>query len=157
MKMLVVRHAPAEIPSAGTTEPALTPTGRQQLTTTCEKLDSLKLSFDRLLHSPLLRAVQTANIFCNFFPVKHREESELLRPNCDPALLFESLKKDSQEQSLVLVGHQPFLGDFISLSLTDTTHPFVSLERGGMAFLKFSGQVIPGAGVLTALLTHRIF
>ena len=154
MKVLVVRHGLAEDTSLG--ERALTEEGRVQFQQICRKLvDSLTLSFDLLLHSPLLRARQTADIFCDFFPVKKREESGQLKPDADVNLLFETLSASSVS-SLALVGHQPFLSEFISVSLAEKGRSFVSLSRGGMAFLEFPHSPVPGSAVLTALLSPAV-
>ena len=154
MKVLVVRHGLAEDTSLG--ERALTEEGRVQFQQVCRRLvDSLNLSFDLLLHSPLLRARQTADIFCDFFPVKKREESGQLKPEADVSLLFETLSATSVS-SLALVGHQPFLSEFISVSLAEKGQSFVSLSRGGMAFLDFPHSPVPGSAVLTALLSPSV-
>ena len=153
MKVLVVRHGLAESSAVG--ERALTEEGRTQFQTICQRLESLKLSFDLLLHSPLLRARQTADIFCDFFPVKKHEKTDHLKPDADVQFFFEALSA-VPAKSLVLVGHQPFLSYFISVSLAENRQSFISLERGGMAFLEFSNPPVPGSAILTALLNPRI-
>ena len=151
MEVLVVRHGLAEDSSPG--ERALTEEGRVQFQKICRRLvDSLALSFDLLLHSPLLRAKQTADIFCDFFPVKNREESNRLKPAANVELLFETMGAASVS-SLALVGHQPFLSEFISVSLAEKGRSFVSLSRGGMAFLEFPRPPVPGSAVLKNLLS----
>ena len=130
--------------------------GRAQVQKTCRGLvDSLSLSFDLLLHSPLLRARQTADVFCDFFPVKKREESDRLKPDREVEPLFETMGAASVS-SLALVGHQPFLSEFISVSLAGKGRIFVSLSRGGMAFLEFPSPPLPGSAVLTALLNPPV-
>ena len=154
MEVLVVRHGLAEDSSSG--ERALTEEGRAQFQKICRRLvDSLALSFDLLLHSPLLRAKQTADIFCDFFPVEKREESDQLKPDADVEPLFEMMGAFSVP-SLALVGHQPFLSEFISVSLADKGRSFVSLSRGGMAFLEFPHSPIPGSAVLKNLLSPPV-
>ena len=154
MEVLVVRHGLAEDSALG--ERSLTTEGRMQFQKICRRLvDSLSLSFDLLLYSPLLRAKQTANIFCDFFPVKKHEESDQLRPDADVGLFFETISTASVS-SLALVGHQPFLSEFISVSLAEKGRSFVSLSRGGMAFLKFPHSPAPGSAILTALLSPPV-
>src|SRR5262245_28298361 len=62
MDLVVVRHAIAEERSAGLPdeERALTPRGRRRMRLAVDGLRRLKLRFDRVLHSPLKRAAQTA-------------------------------------------------------------------------------------------------
>ncbi|MCY4513165.1 MAG: phosphohistidine phosphatase SixA [Bdellovibrionales bacterium] len=155
MKILVVRHGLAEDSAIG--ERSLTEEGRAQFQQVCRRMvDSFTLSFDLLLHSPLLRAKQTADIFCDFFSVKKSEESEQLRPEADVQRFFETMSALSVS-SLALVGHQPFLSEFVSSSLREKGRNFISISRGGMAFLEFPQGPLPGSGVLTMLLSPRVF
>ena len=156
MKVLVARHGlTEEAPRQTDGERFLTEEGREQVKNLCRLPLLLNLSFDLLIHSPLLRARQTADIFCDLLTVKKREQSNLLLPEAETNPLFENLRREAA-RSLMLVGHQPFLNCFISASLTAGGRSFVSLDRGGMAFLRFPSVPGPSAGFLTALLSPRM-
>ena len=156
MKVLVARHGLTEEPARQEGgERSLTEKGREQLKALCRLPVFLNLSFDLLIHSPLLRAGQTADIFCDLLAVKKREQSDFLLPDAETQPLFEAMGR-VKARSLMLVGHQPFLSCFVSASLTEGERSFVSLERGGLAFLRFPAGPAPGTGFLTALLSPRI-
>ena len=152
----MARHGLTEEPSRRADgERSLTEEGREQLKALCHLPVFLNLSFDLLIHSPLLRAGQTADIFCDFLSVKKREQSDFLLPEAETQPLFEAMGRMTA-RSLMLVGHQPFLSGFISASLTREERNFISLERGGLAFLRFPSGPAPGTGFLTALLNPRM-
>jgi phosphohistidine phosphatase len=113
VKVFLVRHgdADAEIPEGlGDEARSLTSKGRQVLRT---HLDTLSPHFERvhlLLTSPLVRAVQTAQILASTFKLEaplrvHR----CLLPDM-PVGSIETALGEHPGETLVLVGHQPSMG-----------------------------------------------
>ncbi len=88
MQLFLIRHAPAvarspRIPDA--TRP-LTREGRKQWKRAVRGLERLGLMFDRLYHSPWLRAVETADALAHLAVGETVVTSELARrPNGHPA------------------------------------------------------------------------
>lgn len=142
MQLTLVRHAPAAPSSSGErgadAARALTPEGRKKFLRLRAALEQADLRFDRMLHSPLLRAVETA---------------ELLMPLVDGPAQAEPLLAVAPGEALlarlegerpVLVGHQPWLGELLAwLVLADRElgHAF-EWKKGGLALL--SGDPVPG-------------
>ena len=68
-----------------------------------------------IMHSPKLRAVQTADIFAGHNHA-HSMEAEGLKPLDDPEIARNMI--ESQDKNLMLVGHLPHMNKLASLLLT---------------------------------------
>lgn len=158
MKLLVIRHAIAEdsSPTGQDKDRPLSVEGRQKFDWICKGLSSMKLKFDLLLDSPLLRSQQTADIFCEYFSIPQRERSLNLKPLAEVSDLLPEISAYNKP-SVVIVGHQPFLSQFVSYCLTKDRKIFVSLKRGALAFLEFPLSVHPGTALLKSLLAPKYF
>lgn len=157
MELFLVRHAealPAGEAESDETRP-LSPRGVARLVAGATGLARLGVRFDRIYHSPLLRAVETAELLT---PLLDPEGEtivcpELARPPV-PAL-WEGLAG----KRVALVGHEPYLSElFASLVLgwevlaAEGHEPF-SLEKGGVAWI--SGKPRPGGMRLHALFPEK--
>ncbi len=156
MKLLIVRHAIAEglIPGASDRDRPISEKGQKKFQQICKSLGHLSLRFDLLMDSPLLRSRQTADIFCKHFSVAKRETSANLDPFAEVSDLLLELKSYNVNQAAV-VGHQPFLAEFISHCVTEDKRAFALLKRGGLAFLNFPLAVQAGSAVIEALLQPK--
>ena len=158
MELLVIRHAIAEEISSTSQDKdrPLSVKGKNYFNQLCEHLSFLDLEFDLLLESHLIRAQQTADIFCKYFSVKDREKSKNLNPLSDPKNLLFDLSAYNLN-SIVVVGHQPFLSHFINLCLVHGEKDFIIFKRGAMAFLDFPLAVQAGSAQLKSLLDPKYF
>ena len=156
MRLLIIRHAEAAAPAPPQKDEdrPLTPEGRAAFERLCLSLRHLKLSFDLLLESPLLRARQTADIFCRHFEAKSRSISQNMRPFSEAGRLFQEIAA-AGARSAALVGHQPFLGELASQSLAGEGALFARVERGAMAFLDFPIAWEIGGARLEALISPK--
>jgi phosphohistidine phosphatase len=151
MQLLLIRHAIATPrgPDIDDATRPLTPAGRKRMGRAVRGLERLGASFDRLYHSPWLRAAQTAELLaglCDGDVVS----TERLAQSPTPALLNEL-----EGQRVGLVGHEPRLSELLALLLLGTTERASRflLGKGGVAWL--SGEARPGGMVLEALLTPK--
>lgn len=109
MKLLLIRHAKAE-PWGGASdgERALTEKGHRQSRQVGRFLEERDLVPDLVLHSPLVRARETAEIVCESCgaeaPVQEAWLSCGMRP--EEALAELSAYRDSME-TVAIVGHEP--------------------------------------------------
>ena len=158
MNLLVIRHSSAQETSltGQDKDRPLSERGRDSFNQLCKHLSFLDLKFDLLLESHLLRAQETADIFCKYFSVQSREQSENLNPLSQPENLLSELSSYSLN-SIVMVGHQPFLGRFIPFCLTAEEKLFIIFKRGAMAFLEFPLSVQPGSAQLKSLFAPKYF
>lgn len=152
MQLFLVRHAiavPANPDRPDATRP-LTSEGRAKFVKAVRGAKALGWRFDRLYHSPLTRAVQTA---------------ELLQPLLDgPSTLLPDLARVPDEEMLAhiegsrvaLVGHEPHLGALLAWLVAGDAErgERFCFKKGGFAVC--SGEPRPGAMVLEGLISPRM-
>lgn len=136
MKLVLVRHAAAldRNNSVADDYRYLTPEGRAFFRRTAKTIKKIGLQPDMVLTSPLVRAVQTADILAESLrhdgPVVVRDE---LKQNFDLPTLQQLLNEFRNARQLVLVGHDP---DFSSLISTFLTLEGVKLKKGAAVLFK---------------------
>lgn len=153
MQILLVRHAIAvqrahDLPDA---QRPLTDRGKSRFNREVRGLARLELYIDGALHSPWLRAAQTAQLLepINSGPVR---VTERLANDPDHTLLAEVPRTTGR---YALVGHEPWMGELCSLMVLGTAEhgekfPF---KKGGVALL--DGEIVPGGMQLRAVFTPR--
>ncbi len=159
MDLILVRHAiaferdPARWPDDR--ERPLTRNGEERFRKAARGLERLFPSVDVVLSSPLTRAWQTAQILKEEAAWPAPVECEELEPDRKPAEMFDILRSRSNGP-VALVGHEPHLGELISLLLTgaDDGAAF-ELRKGGVARLELE-KPMPGEGVLRWLMPPKI-
>ena len=152
VEVFLVRHAIAEPYVAGQPdeERALTAKGRSRFRLCVRGLDGLGVTFERLLHSPLLRAVQTAE---ELTPLLEGESA--VTPLLAQAPSVQLLAELDGLSSAALVGHEPWMSDLLGLLLLDQ-HAIlpVGYKKGAVAWLR--GDPRPGGMELVAFLPPRV-
>lgn len=148
MKLYVIRHGVAVdsgAPGADETRP-LTREGRERLAEVARGLAVLDIGFDVLIHSPMLRAVQTAEMFAPLVQGSTRVSAALA------ASPSESLLAECVGDSVALVGHEPWLSELIAWLVTGQRElgPHFALGKGALAVLE--GKPWPGEMSMTAFL-----
>jgi phosphohistidine phosphatase len=155
MELLLVRHAIAEerAPKLDDADRQLTPKGIRRFTRVVEGLGQLGLTVDRVLHSPWRRAVQTAELLA---PVARGDvaATELLAADPGDDLLA-LLAEQKQNGRVALVGHQPWLGDLLSLLCFGSPRggDNIRFKKGGVAWL--DGQASAAGMDLVAFLPPK--
>jgi len=122
--LMLLRHGIAEdaAPGEADAERRLTGEGKRKLREVAAGMRALKLPVDVILTSPLRRARETAEIVA----VEHGiDESAVfttaaLAPAGDRDALFTVLGSHTRAEGIVLVGHQPDLGELASVLLVGT-------------------------------------
>ena len=150
--LYLVRHAIAEPFTPGRSDASrpLTAKGRSRFRRCVRGLRCLDVTFDLLLHSPLLRAVQTADELGGLVECSTEETGLLAQA---PGL--ELLARLTECSSAALVGHEPWMGDLVGLLLTgEGGLPPVSFKKGAVAWLR--GEPRPGGMELVAFLPPRV-
>jgi phosphohistidine phosphatase len=111
MQIFVIRHA-AAVPRGSLTPDAerrLSPKGIRRWQQAVRGLDRLGATFDRLYHSPWLRAVETANALADLIAGETVVTRDLAR---SPTLAF---LDQLEGERVALVGHQPWLGELVGI------------------------------------------
>ncbi len=141
MDLYILRHAIAEDRDEAAGKPdsqrRLTPEGEEKMRRIAKGMKSLGLEFDLMLTSPYLRAKETAEIVADVLKLsKQLEISAELTPHGNPRKLIDALNGHySDRKSIVLVGHEPYLSNLISLLLSGDTSLEIDLKKGGLCKL----------------------
>ena len=147
MELLLVRHA---IAAEGRDDDArpLTRDGRARFARVVKGLRRVHPRIGHIVHSPKLRAVQTAHLLCALLANNGTTEvaPELA---AEPG---EALLAKLRRPSVALVGHEPWLSQLLALLVSgDARHaPAFELKKGAIAWLE--GAARPGKMRLRMLL-----
>ena len=161
MILYFLRHAIAvERGAPGFGDDSLRPLssdGRTKMHAIAAGMQSMKLSFDLVLSSPYLRARQTAEIVVHQFGIESLLRfTEHLEPGGDPQrLMREVANVEGSPENVLLVGHEPFLGELISVLLTGESTLGVTLKKGGLCCLTVDRPRYGRCAILDWLLTPR--
>lgn len=138
MRLYLVRHGIAVAhgtPGLEDDERPLTRDGEDEMRKVAKGLKRLKVDPERILASPLPRALRTAEIVADRLDKeKVLETTDVLRAGQDARTICEWLATLA-EASLMIVGHDPALSRLISLLVgaEGTDRPLCELEKGGVA------------------------
>jgi len=153
-EVVFFRHgiADASIPDH---DRALTEEGVRKTWASAEGLKKMGADFDRILTSPWTRAVQTATILS--------EVLAMAAPDVLPELAGDHTAQDlimalraHQGKNLILVGHQPLLGETIAELLGSDGRCEVDLKKSGACSLEIDGFPSRMPAVLNWLATAKL-
>jgi len=135
----------------------LTPKGERKLWQISETMEELKLSFDLILASPYLRARQTADVVAEALGArKSLEFDESLTPGGKSEDLIELLRgRKPPPESVLLVGHEPYLSELVSVLISGGTQAAIELKKGGLCKLEVDSLKHGRCATLTWLLTPK--
>lgn len=134
MIVYLLRHGIAE-DGIGIPDEArrLTDEGRKRLERAAPAWRRLIPGVQKVVHSPLVRAEETAAIFCRAIGGKPAVEVDgALVPSAPPGTMLERLQAEVLEgtQSLACVGHEPHLGSLFGLLVTGAGRSSIPLKKG---------------------------
>lgn len=148
--LILVRHGEAEPKRPGMSdwERRLTRKGAKGVEAVARLLTP---SPELVLHSPLLRARDTAEIIARLHGAKLAEEPRLAPDDFGPESLAEILEGAAQGAEIAaLVGHNPSMRDTIEYLVGGR----IQVPPGTAAVVELeAAKVIPGGGILRLLLT----
>jgi phosphohistidine phosphatase len=138
-------------------ERPLTREGEKQLRKTSRSLKEMKLDFDLILSSPLLRAKQTAEIVAKNLKLKKRLKfSDELKPDGSVKNLFRQLNElKPAPDNILLVGHEPYLSRLISLLVSGGESAAIDFKKGGLCKLEVEKLRTGKCATLAWLLTPK--
>lgn len=143
MNLWLLRHGEAEQRASTDEARKLTSHGQHEVLLVALHLKNKPI--DLILHSPYLRAMQTAELVIKTIGYTGKvQQAAWLTPDDDPYKAIKELDKLA-EKNILIVSHQPFLGVLAAL-LTDGSHQFpLSLRTAEL--LAMDGEMI-GLGTL---------
>lgn len=155
----LLRHGIAEDPRPGLDDEdrRLTPEGKRKMTRAAAGLKRLGLEPDVVLSSPLRRAVETATIAARVLrPDRPIQIHPPLAPGHSPEQIVRGLDEFASARHLVLVGHEPTMGQLVSYLLTGSTGLMsVDFKKGAMAAIYVAAIPPRGRGSLGWFMTSR--
>ena len=158
MIVYLVRHAWAEDrddqrwPDDG--RRPLTAKGRRRFAEFVRLLRRGAFAPERILTSPLVRCVQTAEaLAAELTPAPAVVERQELAPRSDLAGLIEATNRDSLE-SVAWVGHAPDVDD-LAAALIGDGRAAIHFSKGSVAAIEFSRKVEAGRGELLWLVAAK--
>jgi phosphohistidine phosphatase len=146
MDLILWRHADAEDATPGASDEArrLTPNGRRQAKRVAAWLKKQLPDEARVLASPARRAQETAHALTRRFKV-----SRQVGTAADPQSILKAAGWPSGGGTVVILGHQPTLGQAAALALTG--HPAEwSVKKGAIWWLETRGG---GGGGVRAVIS----
>lgn len=140
MKLFLIRHADAieyETDTVKTDEYRfITPKGRITTIKVAEHLKNELSTLDKIFTSPLIRAVQTAEIFAT--ELKFKNDVELvneIRNESTVLSLQKFIKSHSSLKSLAIVGHEPKMSVLVK-SFSDKKY-FTDFSKSGVCLINY--------------------
>lgn len=141
MKLWILRHGQAEPHAATDAKRPLTECGRQEVLGMAQRL--LQEPPDVILASPYLRAQQTAELVREQLSMRRAVVTvDWATPDDAPLAVLDHIAERS-ETSVLLVSHQPLVGQLLSLAVEGHRQAHYPMPTAGLACLDMT---LPAAG-----------
>ena len=116
----------------------LTPDGIRRMTRQVKGLNALGIALDAIVTSPLVRAVETAEIVhAGLRGAGKLVRSDALAPGGSPSDLVAELSSGyPRDGSVMVVGHEPYLSSLVSVLVAEEPGPLVRLRKGALCKLR---------------------
>lgn len=161
MKLYIVRHAiavPHGTPGMADDDRELTEDGIAKMQKAAAGLRALDYLPDLILSSPLIRATQTAEILVKAFGGKiELKIVPFLAPYGTRQDLYRAIGQyEKKIDRLMIVGHQPSLGEIAGEIAFGSPEHYIELKKGGVCSIDVEVARGKPEGSLVALLTPSI-
>jgi len=135
----------------------LVPEGKEKMREIAEGLKRMGFEVDWIVTSPLVRAVETAEIIAESLdssaPV---DVCEAMRPGGSPEGLMAFLAKRANHTRVLVVGHEPDLSELAARLIGAGSHANLAFKKGGCCMISFAEFPPKGPGQLEWWLTPRL-
>jgi phosphohistidine phosphatase len=139
-------------------ERSLTNKGVKRMRRAARGLQHLKIPFEAVLMSPVLRARQTAEIVAASLGIEAQlEETSGLAPESTVEHLLFSLTRYQDREHLLLVGHEPLLSRTMASLLCGSSGKImeIAVRKGSLCRIEIDGMPPKGPGILHWFLTSK--
>lgn len=160
MRVLVVRHAAAEdkdeFARTGRSDDLrpLTADGKRDMREAARGLRNVVPKLDVLATSPLVRAIETAEILGAVYEREHAIVDEL-RPESAYDDLARWARQHARKEVVAVVGHEPHLSGLVSWLLAGVSTSFVDLKKGAACLLEIEDAAAAASAMLLWSVTPR--
>jgi phosphohistidine phosphatase len=160
MRLYIVRHAiavPHGTPGVAEDDRPLTKEGIRKMNEAAHGLRALGCIPDVILTSPLPRAKQTADILVQFLGKQiPLELIDALGPSGAHPDVYKEIRRHEKAESVMLVGHQPSLGEIAGEIAWGSPEHYVELKKGGACAIEVEGLTPVPRGSMLWLVTPSI-
>lgn len=165
MKLVLMRHGQAvdreefAISQKDDALRPLTEKGRIRSEKMAEKLAQWLGKDWVLLHSPYVRARQTAQAVKGVLKVEAQKEVVELVPSAPPSAICDLIRRDfSQARSILCIGHEPHLSSLASHLLSGFSTAFLEFKKSGLLALEVENfsSLGPGRSELLFLVSPKM-
>ena len=155
----LVRHGIAAPAAAGMSDAdrPLTPAGERKVVRIARGLKRLGVEPDAVVSSPLPRAADTARLLmAGLAPGVEVELDSVLSPGSAASAAMQVMTAYRGARQLMLVGHEPGMGELASQLLTGSaTLASLPFKKGGVAAIRVGALPPRAPGMLLWLLTPK--
>jgi phosphohistidine phosphatase len=154
MRIVIIRHGTAEdresFGKSGQDDALrpLTKEGRKKMKKAAAGLKQTVPELTLIATSPLVRAMQTAEILAKEYEGTRVVQVAALSPRKPPAALLEWVNAHGPDATIALIGHEPHLGTFLCWLVSGLQESFVELKKGGAAMVETNNPVAAGRAKL---------
>ncbi len=166
MNLIIIRHAVAEeredfaIKNKEDSLRPLTVKGKKRMEKMMGVIEDLVSEAHLIVTSPYTRAVQTAEIIGKSYPKVPVAVAAELVPHSPPQAFLKWLKGQKADlKNIIVVGHEPQLGLFLSYLLAFKNISFVDIKKSGAACIEISSweEIEEGQPQLLWLIHPKMF
>lgn len=157
MQLLIVRHAPAEEPTdlhASDHVRPLTSKGRKLFREFTQRFLKPDMAPSLILHSPLVRTTQTAEILQEVLALP--KGSIHVEPRVGPGMSLSQVIQVVQgtgAERVAIVAHNPDVGYWTSQLIGGGS---IEFKKGSMASIEFDSGIAPGIGRLNWFISPKV-
>lgn len=158
MEIYLLRHGIAEdrSPSGSDAARRLTDEGRQKLRRVLERASTAKVRPSLILTSPLLRAVQTAEMAAGILRYTGAlQQTDALLPESSPQKVWDELRSCHDEDAILLAGHEPLFSAATAYLLACPALQF-AFRKGALVRIDMERLSGEPRGVLQWVLTPKL-
>ena len=160
-ELYIMRHGIAVTRGAGSfaddAKRPLTPEGKMKVQEIAQGLLRVDFEVDWIVTSPLVRAVETAEIVSDALrPGVPTDFAEALKPGGSPEGLITFLARHPERRRVLVVGHEPDLSEMAARLVGAGRNANLGFKKGGCCLIRFTEFPPKAPGELVWWLTPRI-
>ena len=159
-ELYIMRHGIAVVRGADFADDSkrpLTPEGKKKVKEIASGLKRLGVSLDWVVTSPLVRALETAEIVAETLgPNLPMDFCDALRPGGSAEALVTFLAKYPNRKRVLVAGHEPDLGSLAVRLIGAGRHVNLGFKKGGCCLLEFDQFPPKSPGELIWWATPRL-
>jgi phosphohistidine phosphatase len=158
MEIYILRHGIAEdtAPGGSDAERRLTDEGRDKLRRVLRRARAAGVAPQLILTSPLVRAVQTAEIAAEILDYEGElVQTRALVPEGTPQGVWSEVRSRRGQDSVLLAGHEPLLSQVVAYFLGSPALR-VEMKKGALVRIDMEGSRPEPKGVLLWMLTPKL-